>query len=114
MGFEPGTNGDVSHISLFLLLLPRLFSFVFCFAFCFVFRFVSCFVFNFDCPSCTLLSTVQLPRTLIRFASLEANEKSKLCLNLLARFSFMLCFFCSILLFQGRHNITKLYCKPEA
>jgi len=101
-------------ILFFLLLLPRLFSFVFCFAFCFVFRFVSCFVFNFDCPSCTLLSTVLSSGTLIRFASLEADEKSKLCLNLLARFSFMLCFFCSILLFQGRHNITKLYCKPEA
>jgi len=62
----------------------------------------------------TLLSTVQSSSTLIRFASLEADEKSNLCLNLLARFSFMLCFFCSILLFQGRHNITKLYCEPEA
>jgi len=59
-------------------------------------------------PPAPLLSTVQLSRTLIRFASLEANEKSKLCLNLLARFSFMLCFLCSILLFQGWHNTTKL------
>ena len=64
LGFEPGTNGDVSHNSLFLLLLPRLFSFVFCFVFCFVFRLVSCFVFNFDSPSYTLLfyySIVQHP-----------------------------------------------------